>query len=212
MADTKISNLTADTSPTSDDLLVTVNDPAGTPANKKVAVSDLATAFPKNHSGETVGGGGDVNVADTNYVAVASATVSIAAGDIFTVDADFLILNNSGGTKTYTCTLNVNGLQVEVVDGGTVGASATNRAYFTFHGACEVRSTSLVYAAAELRRSDPVAANTANSNTNANLRKAWNTSTSDLTGSSKVVKLEIKSSANTTTQTLTLLAYRIKKQ
>jgi hypothetical protein len=41
--DTKISDLTADTSPSSDDLVVTVDDPAGTPANKQVTVGDLAT-------------------------------------------------------------------------------------------------------------------------------------------------------------------------
>jgi hypothetical protein len=43
-ADQKITELTADTSPTEDDLIVTVDDPAGTPANKKVTVDDLFTA------------------------------------------------------------------------------------------------------------------------------------------------------------------------
>ena len=45
MADTKISGLTADTSPTGDDLIVTVNDPAGTPANKKVTVNAARTFY-----------------------------------------------------------------------------------------------------------------------------------------------------------------------
>lgn len=39
--DLKISALGADTTPTDDDLLVTVNDPSGTPLNKKVTVGDL---------------------------------------------------------------------------------------------------------------------------------------------------------------------------
>jgi hypothetical protein len=43
MADAKISALTADTSPTSDDLIVTVNDPAGTPANRKVTLGNAVT-------------------------------------------------------------------------------------------------------------------------------------------------------------------------
>ena len=43
MADTKITALTADTSPTSDDLVVTVNDPSGTPANRKVTAGNLIT-------------------------------------------------------------------------------------------------------------------------------------------------------------------------
>lgn len=37
----KISALSADTAPSIDDLLVSVNDPSGTPANKKVAIIDL---------------------------------------------------------------------------------------------------------------------------------------------------------------------------
>lgn len=41
MADAKITQLGADSTPTTDDLVVTVNDPSGTPANKKVTVGDL---------------------------------------------------------------------------------------------------------------------------------------------------------------------------
>ena len=43
MANVKISALTADTSPTSDDLVATVTDPAGTPASRKVTATDLIT-------------------------------------------------------------------------------------------------------------------------------------------------------------------------
>lgn len=50
MADTKITGLTADASPSSDDLVVTVNDPAGTPANRKVALGDLAAFVKTNQS------------------------------------------------------------------------------------------------------------------------------------------------------------------
>jgi len=41
MADTKLSALTADATPTSDDLLYLVNDPVGTPASKKVTVGNI---------------------------------------------------------------------------------------------------------------------------------------------------------------------------
>ena len=47
MADKKITALTADTTPTSDDLLVTVNNPAGTPANRKVTVGQLQAAVAR---------------------------------------------------------------------------------------------------------------------------------------------------------------------
>ena len=45
MADTKASALTADASPTSDDLVYTVNDPGGTPASRKVTIANLAAAI-----------------------------------------------------------------------------------------------------------------------------------------------------------------------
>lgn len=41
MANTKISALSADTGPTDDDLVVTVNDPGGTPATKKCTVANF---------------------------------------------------------------------------------------------------------------------------------------------------------------------------
>jgi hypothetical protein len=43
--DTKLTALTADTSPTSDDLVYTVTDPAGTPASRKVTLANLASAL-----------------------------------------------------------------------------------------------------------------------------------------------------------------------
>jgi hypothetical protein len=47
MADAKLTALTADTSPTSDDLVYTVTDPAGTPASRKVTIANAALAFWK---------------------------------------------------------------------------------------------------------------------------------------------------------------------
>jgi hypothetical protein len=43
MANVKITELTADTTPTSDDLVVTVNDASGTPASRKVTAANLIT-------------------------------------------------------------------------------------------------------------------------------------------------------------------------
>lgn len=46
MADKKITDLTEDTSPSAEDLIETVNDPAGTPASKKVQIGNLKKALP----------------------------------------------------------------------------------------------------------------------------------------------------------------------
>lgn len=48
MADSKLSALTADTTPTSDDLLYVVNDPGGTPTGRKVTIANLAAALAAN--------------------------------------------------------------------------------------------------------------------------------------------------------------------
>ena len=46
MANTKISALSADTEPTADDLVVTVNDPGGTPATRKATITNFTKAIP----------------------------------------------------------------------------------------------------------------------------------------------------------------------
>jgi hypothetical protein len=51
MADTKLADLTALTTTSDDDLLYVVDDPAGTPADRKLALSDVfkrgtVTTFP----------------------------------------------------------------------------------------------------------------------------------------------------------------------
>ena len=53
MADSKITALTADTAPSSDDLVVTVNDPAGTPANRKVTLANILTRIPIRRQNNT---------------------------------------------------------------------------------------------------------------------------------------------------------------
>lgn len=78
MADTKITALTADTSPTSDDLVVTVNDASGTPANKKVT---LANAITKAHG-----------LSDSTVVGVSSG--------VLTSGTDVAVLDGGTGAST----------------------------------------------------------------------------------------------------------------
>jgi len=48
MADKKVSALTAATSTTSEDLLLVIDDPNGTPASKKITVRNFFGAIPSN--------------------------------------------------------------------------------------------------------------------------------------------------------------------
>ena len=82
MPDAKITSLTADTTPTSDDLVVTVNDPAGTPANRKATLRDIQLAG--------------------SVVQVVNTTSSAAATGTTTIPRDNSIPQNTEGTEFIT--------------------------------------------------------------------------------------------------------------
>jgi len=48
MADKKVTELTAATSATADDLLMIVDDPSGTPASKKISLNNFFASVPAN--------------------------------------------------------------------------------------------------------------------------------------------------------------------
>jgi len=85
MADTAITGLTADASPTSDDLIVTVTDPAGTPANRKVTLQALLDFIEANGSAAAsfIGSGtfADARIAQTN-VTQHQAALSVTESQI----------------------------------------------------------------------------------------------------------------------------------
>lgn len=72
----KITALTADTAPTSDDLVVSVNDPSGTPRNRKVTLSDLFAAGNSGINAMTVALATDDTWSGLAYTANAGAAIS----------------------------------------------------------------------------------------------------------------------------------------
>jgi hypothetical protein len=99
MANVKISALTSDTSPTSDDLIPTVTDPAGTPASRKVTLADAIT---KAHG------------LSDGLVKVATGTMAVAsAGTDYSTPSSTDVLTN----KTFDANGTGNTLSnVEVAD------------------------------------------------------------------------------------------------
>lgn len=90
-ADTKITALTADTTPTTDDLMVTVNDPGGTPANRKATIAQVFKAGDITINGTNVGVGSttpteklDVNgtVRATSFAGTGSGNSYITNGNL----------------------------------------------------------------------------------------------------------------------------------
>lgn len=120
MTQTKISQLTADAAPSLDDLICTVNDPAGTPASRKVTLSALLALLKTNLalddlsdvsvsgasdgevlklSGGTWSGGADAtgsgSATSLTLTATKTANYTAAAGELVVVDA-------SAGSVTVT--------------------------------------------------------------------------------------------------------------
>lgn len=87
MANTKISALTADTAPTADDLVVTVNDPGGTPATRKATITNLTKAIPAVI--------GDSGSGGTKGLVPAPGAGDAAAGKFLKADGTFAV--PSGG-------------------------------------------------------------------------------------------------------------------
>ena len=113
MANTKITELTEDTSPTSDDLLVTVNDVAGVPTNKKVAAGDLVTKAHGLSDGNVVVASGalttsgDINAGTANINTVVANIVEASARVELGGDGalDSVILDASAAVGTFTQSL-----------------------------------------------------------------------------------------------------------
>src|ERR1051325_8916566 len=101
MASEKISALTADTSPTSDDLIVTVNAPSGTPANKKVTLANLFFAM------QTWLFGSDAGSNDTYVVTLSPAPAAYVTGQSYRFKANT--------ANTGSCTVNFNSLGAKTI-------------------------------------------------------------------------------------------------
>lgn len=82
MADKAITGLTEDTSPTSDDLTVLVNDAAGTPANKKATLTNIITKAHGLGNGVLKISSGTMAVATagTDYYNPGGTDVAVADG------------------------------------------------------------------------------------------------------------------------------------
>jgi len=101
MADKKITDLTADTSPTSDDLIVTVTDPGGTPASRKVTLANLWKAIQTWVFAE------DAGSTDTYTATLSPAPAAYVNGQHYRFKANT--------ANTGACTINFNGLGAKTI-------------------------------------------------------------------------------------------------
>ena len=130
MSDEKITQLTADTAPTTDDLAVIVNDPAGTPGTKKVTLSNLFTviwaAVTNAATAKTTPADGDL------FSIVDSAASNVIKKITFAnVKAEVLATVTSGTwTPTLTNVTNVSSSTASVGQYLRIGNVVTCSVYF----------------------------------------------------------------------------------
>jgi hypothetical protein len=137
MSDKKITQLTEDTSPTFDDLVPTVNDPAGTPATKKAKLLNVTGAPVNAQTGTTytylTGDYGKL-VTHTNASAIAGTLPQASA--TFPANWFMWVQNRGAGVLTITPTTStIDGAATLVLnqnEGALIVSDGTN--YFTMRG------------------------------------------------------------------------------
>ncbi len=100
----RITALTADTSPTYDDLIVTVNSPSGIPANKKVTIGNLFEAMGYFNV-RAYGAIGNGVADDTAAILAAIAALPALGGTVYFPSGSYLITDTIHVTKDYVTLL-----------------------------------------------------------------------------------------------------------
>lgn len=120
MADSKITDLTADTTPTGDDLIVTVNDPGGSPVNRKVTLTNLAASAPFTDAfaprtallayaiGDGSGNHTTTSSTLADIAAAYSVTIAAAAGNRLEIELNGTFFHSAGSVFAGLCA-NVSG-------------------------------------------------------------------------------------------------------
>jgi len=156
----------------------------------------------------------DFDISEITDVTIVTRDVTgVVAGDQLMVEAHFTILNNSAATRVCVITLDFDGLFDVEFSTGALVASATLMHPFFVRGVLDVRSTSLCYGVftAEGQLAAGIASGTDTTMAATHLRgMGWDTSTSDVTGTTTVA-LKVRSANANPTQTLRLHQFSIRK-
>ena len=146
----------------------------------------------------------------TTHQTLATKTITVAVGDQIEITVIGSFLNNSGATVTPNVRFTLGSFNVDVADGATSAANATNRSLWRITGTWSVFSVSSVIFGGETTHGTAAALGTAMSTALATNRSIVQTSGSNLTGS-VACTVGFRSSTNTATQSFTVHNWIIRK-
>lgn len=156
-----------------------------------------------------IGIGGDFSVninqtGPTNYIF--NFSTNVVTGYCYEIEVFGLILNNSGGTRTYTWGLSLGATSFNITDGVATGNNTTTKSTLRYTARIYVGGTNTrMQCLAE--KAGPIAANTGASGVLANIRHGWRED-AKLTGS-QAIRFTITSSATGGTQTFDVVYYKV---
>lgn len=149
------------------------------------------------------------------YTDLLSKSLTVAAGDTIEVVARGTLKNDSAALRTYRVQAEIavvpNVLQCEVIDGGSIAASATNQAEWWIRATFSVKNASSSGLVLEVDRGVPSAANTGASTAGTTVRRGWQESSSDFTGAA-TIELRMRSDNAAATQTFKLHSWSITRR
>ena len=109
MADQKVTQLTSLTTPTSEDLLLIVDNPGGTPASKQISVKNLAGGLPNTSISGTLTVSANTTFSGSNTVI--SANVNLTATRAPQISANWVKLGLNTGSISNNATTQLGGGQ-----------------------------------------------------------------------------------------------------